>query len=488
MEHIIILRTYNSTELLQRSVESFILGIKNTKIKSIHFIVFDNSTNKDIISANIKYLNLLNELNVYYINSRSPDINGFIGFIYKNLDRALIGKFTSFFKLPNFDKLKTVESLDGISGTGISHYFARLAGIAYAKSMKLNLLNCIFTFPDDDVIYRTIESKPNQTPHEVIYDFIGARETLFKKGALFTTGKYLFHHGNVWVSLERDLLGISNALESYYILDNKFQKTNQFVFLNEKYQIPTGKEYIDLIPTIYQYMLKRSSIINPILPDHFLHYDKTKLTHDMGHYSVRGDLLHRYGIPSTLVEPFLQKIMLLVEDNFSKKIGIEPGIVHRRPVNKRINDHQKDLNLSSYLANIYFSITDSISAAINANPRYWTAEFSSIYNKNINEKLLSETFTYVPKRDINRIELILKLLDRIETIILRYGEYIPENTKSTLHMLLKMRDIDYIGSTANVEDGRKFLESFMVNQLLWNKLVLLDWDKFTFIPINTLKK
>jgi len=348
MNHIVILRTYNSPTLLKQFLESFLeQDCKNNKV--ILGIV-DDSSNHNALSSNKKVAKsiLNNQVTCYYINNKLATKDSLLTRLSESLKipaADVFQLFTSSYKTPNYlDSEKTLLSCGGTNGSWVA---SQLLALSIIKKHELNQIKTIVTLYDDDIILHELKVSKGEIK-EVKKDYITYRNTHWTNDTLISYGKYYHHHGNTLTCLQRDLYSINSLLIHKYIICCHNKAIKFPIFEDGKYKYVTPTAILNTkMPRVIKSILNRASILSPILPTQFSIYKKDRHLFDEGNVSIRADVLLAIPfIPYFTLSILLNTYIKNLPNFSSKSVLIEPAVINRRP-EQDSNDTRNYLKSSS---------------------------------------------------------------------------------------------------------------------------------------------
>ena len=464
MNHIVAVRTHMNTEVFSRFIDSLNLMLETRDHNSpLYVVVVDDSyPNSGFIEKNLACLARLKSPYIKTFHLAVKDLGS------NTLCEHLLAEDKSYLNLlsehrvEDLDKTTLSQSLGGVHATLIA---SQLACYIVSRNYNLDPTNTIFSFYDDDVIFKTQRLRYNKLCIEQ-HDFFSNIYNNFTKGAILSYGKYVHHHGNVFVELERTLDTLTALFRGenpeFSIFDNC-----EYLSCNRE---RVFEKYMDMVSLSIE---QRSPVLDCIYLDHYSGMDKRDLIFDEGAFSILGSHCLRYPFPSFgYCSPFMKLLLESTVSNLKDKTYIENPIMHIRPSVKRQGDHLGIFNINSILCKPSFTIQPYLVEAL-LDPSYKTTFMKELECDNdvckttFFQRIQDSRTRYIQKlRNIEYKSNLLRDYINCSSIDMQSKTRLLELTKARTCALIlesKSTDISII--------GKKYLDAYIYKYKLWKSLM-----------------
>lgn len=364
-KQVIILKTQNSPDLVDRFLSHLLINIRNTEAQStVEVGILDDSTPQVVEVDYNEVLETYRQkgVKIHYFRVNEQNSGSFIGRL-RNRALELMNqagksryekqKMLLALQILISEEMRLPKHLDHdpdkrTDGYIAAHYstmgkghqstdnLGSLLG-AFILGSSNTPLNCgIITHNDDDIIYATLSS-PRGIPEFKLHDYLAEREILFRDPQTeFSAGKYVGVSGspirNISTALdiavgilEMDKPHISpNAPSPYYVFDSR---TSSFKALSVR-------EALEALPDIIESFLNRTPNTGFKTRESFLPWlNSRNLRFDQGNFSMIGTLERQFPSPTGGIIEFVQTGVLKTlarKKYISRFFRIEEPILHVR--------------------------------------------------------------------------------------------------------------------------------------------------------------
>lgn len=470
---ILIVKTANSPELLDRFLRNVTKVIKSSKTSSKVVIgVLDDSRQQSALTENLSLIKDMSKegdrINIEYLSICTEDSYNLVSKMVDFLEESkasskinpllfLLTEITSK-SYPHDEDKRTTNKLAGggpIATTNIAFLF----GAYIAGKYKYDLESVCITHNDDDIIYKTSDINEAGLPVLVPYDYFQLRENLLKN-KLITMSKYIGTKGSPISVIESTLhvvLGIlenlrtsvhSNAVSPYPIFDET----------NYRYFSYSVSEIKNLLPKIVDSALVRMPIAGHITHEGLKRIGGLNSRFDMGNFTLTYPVFSTIpfmptGVPEYLLPSFLR------HTDIEETPAIEPPIFH----------HRQTPAVGKF---------DSISNVVDQNALF---QFSleSIESEALGLSEGRRSFYNIRTSQIKRLRYIRDYLDFRHSELSSSEPEISESMRKLLSLLSeeKLRTIekDISNSRKHTKYAKDIVKKYVEASKMWPKFVEMSW-------------